>query len=162
MEGPIIEADIMKTDSYQPYISRLEHLFELVDGGTLFDSTDPIYFRRLRDDICDALVKLLVWQRPFLEAARGLNWPYEGIRKRISFFETSAHKDADPFTRRQACLFLARLPFPGQWKWLPWVQHNLGTDPEIKALLKLENKRIEKKLKKKKHTNICYATFARC
>jgi hypothetical protein len=159
MAGPIIEAHIMKTDSYQPYISRLEHLFELVDGGTLFDSTDPIYFSRLRDDICVALVKLLVWQRPSLEAARGLDWPYEGIRKRNSFFETSARKDVDPFTRRQACLFLARLPFPGQWKWLAWAQHNLGTDPEIKALMKVENQRIEKKLKKKKHTQYLLRHF---
>ena len=149
----------MKTDSHQPNIRRLENLFELVDSGTLFDSTDPIYFRRLRDDIYDALVELLVWQRPFLEAARGLNWPYEGFRKRISFFETSAQEQASHFIRRQACLFLARLPFPGQWKWLAWAQHNFGTDPEIKALLKLEYQRIERKLKKKKHTRYMLRHF---
>jgi hypothetical protein len=149
----------MKTDSNQQYIRRLEDFFDLVDGNTLFDSTDSTYFRRLRDDICDALVRLLVWQRPYLEAAKGLNWPYEGLRKRISFFETPAQEKADPFTRKQACLFLARLPFPGQWKWLVWAQNNFGSDPEIKALLKLENQRIEKKLKKKKHTQYMLRHF---
>jgi len=155
----VVEADVMKNNSSQLYIKRLEHFFELVDGDTLFDSADSAYFRRLRDEICDALVKLLVWQRPYLEAAKGLDWPYESFRKRISFFETPAQEKADPFTRRQACLFLARLPFPGQWKWLAWAQHNLGTDPEIKALLKLENQRIEKKLKKKKHTQYMLRHF---
>jgi hypothetical protein len=149
----------MKNNSNQLYIKRLEHFFELVDGGTLFDSTDSTYFRRLRDDISDALVELLVWQRPYLEAARGLNWPYESFRKRMSFFETSAQEDADQFTRKQACLFLARLPFPGQWKWLQWAQHNFGTDSEIQTLLELENQRIEKKLKKKKHTQYMLRHF---
>ena len=65
----------MKPNSNQQYIRRLEDFFDLVDGNTLFDSTDSTYFRRLRDDICDALVRLLVWQRPFLEAAKGLYWP---------------------------------------------------------------------------------------
>lgn len=149
----------MKTNSNQRYIKRLEHFFELVDGNTLFDSTDPARFRRLRDDICDALVELLVWQRPYLEAARGFDWPYESFAKRMSFFETQAQEKADPFTRKQACLFLARLPFHGQWKWLAWAQHNLGTDPEINDLLKLEHQRIEKKLKKKKHTQYMLRHF---
>ena len=149
----------MKRNSNQLCIRRLEDFFELVDSGTLFDSTDPIYFRRLRDDVCDALVELLVWQRPFLEAARGLNWPYEAFRKRLSFFETSAQEKSDPFSRKQAYLFLARLPFPGQWKWLARAQHNFGTDPEIKALLKLEYQRIERKLKKKKHTQYMLRHF---
>ncbi len=140
----------MKSYANQPYIRLLEHFFELVDSDTLFDSSDSTYFRRLRNEICDALVQLLVWQRSFLETERGLNWPYEGFRKRISFFEKTAQEEADHFTQRQACLFLARLPFPGQWKWLEWAQNNFAADPEINALLKLENQRIEKKLKKKR------------
>ena len=149
----------MKRNSNQAYIRQLEHFFDLVDSDMLFESTDSIYFRRLRDDICDALVQLLVWQRPFLEAARGLNWSYEGFRKRISYFEKPALDNTDEFIQRQACLFLARLPFPGQWKWLAWAQNHLKTDPEIKALLKLENQRIEKKLKKKKHTQYMLRHF---
>ena len=137
----------MTNAAHQTYISTLENFFERVDFQTLFDSNDSSYFRRLRDEICDALIQLLVWQRPFLEAEKGLDWPYEGFRKRISFFEKPAQEKVAPFTRKQACLFLARLPFPGQWKWLARAQNNFGTDPEIKTLLKLENQRIEKKLK---------------
>ncbi|MGD8663668.1 MAG: glycosyltransferase [Desulfobacterales bacterium] len=148
----VVEADVMKNNYSQLYIERLEHFFDLVDGDTLFASTDSTNFRRLRDEICDALVQLLVWQRPSLESAKGLDWPYESFRKRLSFFETAAQEKADPFALRQACLFLARLPFPGQWKWLAWAQHHFRTDPELNALLKLEHQRIEKKLKKKKHT----------
>jgi len=134
----------------QTHIRTLEHFFEGADSQTLFDSTDSTDFRRLRDEICDALIQLLVWQRPFLEAERGLDWPYAGFRKRISFFEKAAREHTDPFIQKQAGLFLARLPFPGQWRWLARAQNNFGADPEIKALLKLEAQRIEEKLNKKK------------
>lgn len=140
----------MTNVAHQTYISILEHFFERVDSQTLFDSTDSTYFRRLRDEICDALIQLLVWQRSFLEAERGLDWPYAGFRKRISFFEKPARAHSDPFIQKQACLFLARLPFPRQWRWLARAQNNFGADPEIKAFLKLEAQRIEEKLNKKK------------
>ena len=90
----------MTTAAYQTYISLLEHFFERADSQTLFDSTDSNSFRRLRDEICDALIQLLVWQRPFLEAERGLDWPYAGFRKQISFFEKAAREHTDPFLRR--------------------------------------------------------------
>jgi len=140
----------MTNAAHQTYISRLEHFFERVDSQRLFDSTDATYFRRLRDEIWDALIQLLVWQRSFLEAERGLDWPYAGFRKRISFFEKAAREHADPFIQKQACLFLARLPFPGQWRWLARVQNDFGSDPEIKSFLKLEAQRIAEKLNKKK------------
>ena len=140
----------MTNAAHQTYISRLEHFFERVDSQRLFDSTDATYFRRLRDEIWDALIQLLVWQRSFLEAERGLDWPYAGFRKRISFFEKAAREPVDPFIQKQACLFLARLPFPGQWRWLARVQNDFGSDPEIKAFLKLEAQRIAEKLNKKK------------
>ena len=140
----------MTNAAHQTYISRLEHFFERVDSQRLFDSTDATYFRRLRDEIWDALIQLLVWQRSFLEAERGLDWPYAGFRKRISFFEKAARESSDSFIQKQACLFLARLPFPGQWRWLARVQNDFGSDPEIKAFLKLEAQRIAEKLNKKK------------
>ena len=140
----------MTTAAHQTYISLLEHFFERADSQTLFDSTDSNSFRRMRDEICDALIQLLVWQRPFLEAERGLDWPYAGFRKRISFFEKAAREHTDPSIQKQAGLFLARLPFPRQWRWLARAQNNFGADPEIKALLKLEAQRIEEKLNKKK------------
>jgi hypothetical protein len=140
----------MSNDAKKRHLAVLEHFFENVDSEDIFDSTDEIHFRRLRNEINDALVQLLVWQRPFLEAQRGLNWPYEAFSKRISFFEKAARQDTNPFIQRQACLFLARLPFPRQWQWLGWTQKKLGTDPEIQMLLKQEAQRIEEKLKKKR------------
>jgi hypothetical protein len=140
----------MTNAANRTYISILEHFFERVDSQELFDSTDSAYLRRLRDEICDALIQLLVWHRSFLEAEKGLDWPYAGFRKRISFFEKAAREHPDPFTQKQAGLFLARLPFPRQWRWLVRAQNNFGADSEIKALLKHENQRIEEKLKKKR------------
>lgn len=144
------ESNAIKNNADQRYIRILEDFFERVDSEEIFDSTDPTHFQRLRDEICDALVQLLVWQRPFLEAQRGLNWPYAALRQRISFFEKAARQDPDPFIQKQACLFLARLPFPRQWRWLTRAQEEFGTDPEIQRLLKQETRRIEEKLKKKR------------
>ncbi|MBW2411043.1 MAG: glycosyltransferase [Deltaproteobacteria bacterium] len=140
----------MTNAANQRHIRILEDFFERVDSRKLFDSTDVAYFRRLRDEICDALIQLLVWQRSFLEADKGLDWPYAGFRKRISFFEKQARESTDAFIQKQACLFLARLPFPRQWRWLAWAQDNYGTDSEIKAFLKLEAQRIAEKLNKKR------------
>jgi glycosyltransferase involved in cell wall biosynthesis len=140
----------MSSDANQHHMAVLEHFFERVDSEEIFDSTDPTHFRRLRNEICDALVQLLVWQRSFLEAQKGLRWPYEAFSKRRSFFEKAARQDPDPFIQKQACLFLARLPFPRQWQWLARAQKKIGADPEIQTLLNQEAQRIEEKLKKKR------------
>jgi hypothetical protein len=140
----------MSSDAHQRHLAALEDFFRRVDSEQIFDSTDPTHFQRLRDAISDALVQLLVWQRPFLEAQRGLNWPYAAFRQRLSFFEKAVRQDPDPFIQKQACFFLARLPFPRQWRWLIRAQKNFGTDPEIQRLLQQEARRIEEKLKKKR------------
>ena len=140
----------MSSDANQRLLAVLDHFFERLDSGVIFDSLDAAYFRRLRDEIGDILVQLLVWQRPFLEAQRGLNWPYAAFRTRVSFFETAARQAPDPFIQKQAFLFLARLPFPRQWQWLVRAQEKFDTDPEIQMLLKQEDQRIEEKLKKKR------------
>ena len=129
----------MSSDAHQRHLAALEDFFRRVDSEEIFDSTDPTHFQRLRDAISDALVQLLVWQRPFLEAQRGLNWPYAAFRQRLSFFEKAVRQDPDPFIQKQACFFLARLPFPRQWRWLIRAQKNFGTDPEIQRLLQQEN-----------------------
>ena len=90
----------MTNAANQTCVSTLEHFFERADSQTLFDSTDSTDFRRLRGEICDALIQLLGWQRPFLEVERGLDWPYAGFRNRISFFEKAAREPNDPFLRR--------------------------------------------------------------
>jgi glycosyltransferase involved in cell wall biosynthesis len=140
----------MSSDANQRHLAVLDHFFERVDSKKIFDSTDANHFWRQRNEICDALVQLLVWQRPFLEAQRGLNWPYAAFRERISSFEKAARQDTDPFIQKQAGLFLGRLPFPRQWQWLARAQKKFGPDPEIQALLKQEARRIEEKLKKKR------------
>jgi Glycosyl transferases group 1 len=140
----------MSSDANARHLAVLEHFFERVDSAEIFDSCDPTHFRQLRNEIGDALVQLLVWQRSFLEAHRGLNWPYEAFGKRISFFEKAARQGKDPFIQKQACLFLARLPFPRQWPWLARAQKKFGGDPEIQTLLKNEARRIAAKLKKKR------------
>jgi hypothetical protein len=99
----------MTNAANQTHIRTLEHFFEGADSQMLFDSTDSNYFRRLRDEICDALIQLLVWQRPFLEAERGLDWPYAGFRNRISFFEKAAREPNDPFLRRYFFKFHATM-----------------------------------------------------
>ena len=143
----------------QPYIHILERFFDSIDSETLFENTDPTYFRRLRDDIYDALYQLLFWLRPLLEVDKGLHWPYEELAKRVSFFEKAVAEGADQFIQRQACLFLARLPFPGQWQWLNRAENNFGTDPEVETFLRLERQRIEKKLKKKRQNTFLLRHF---
>jgi hypothetical protein len=143
----------------QPYIHMLEGFFDSIDSGTLFENTDPTYFRRLRDDLYDALYQLLFWLRPLLEVDKGLHWPYEGLTQRVSFFENVVSESPDHFIQRQACLFLARLPFPRQWQWLAKAQNNFRTDPEIETFLRLEQQRIEEKLKKKRQNTFLLRHF---
>jgi glycosyltransferase involved in cell wall biosynthesis len=140
----------MSSDANQRHMAVLAHFFERVDSEEIFDSTDANHFWRQRNEICEALVQLLVWQRPFLEAQRGLDWPYAAFAKRISLFERAARQDTDPFIHKQAGLFLARLPFPRQWQWMARAQKKFGADPEIQTLLKQEAQRVEEKLKKKR------------
>ena len=50
----------MTNAANQTHIRTLEHFFEHVDSQTLFDSIASTSFRRMRDEICDALIQLLV------------------------------------------------------------------------------------------------------
>lgn len=127
----------------------LDHFCFLIDAERLFDVADPAHFQRLRKAILEALVKLLIWQRPFLQSTRGLQWPYEALKERVSYFEELACKADRAFVRQQAQRFLALLPFPQQWRWLMKAESDLGKDAEISAFIELENQRIQAKLKKK-------------
>jgi glycosyltransferase involved in cell wall biosynthesis len=155
----MVESVTTTNNAPRQYIHILEHFFDSIDSNTLFDATDPIYFRRLRDDLYDALYQLLFWLRPVLEVEKGLHWPYEGLTRRVSFFENAVAESPDHFIQRQACLFLARLPFPRQWQWLARAQDNFGSDPEIETFLRLEQRRIEKKLKKKRQNTFLLRHF---
>ena len=155
----MVETSTPTDNAPQLYIQLLERFFDCIDSGSLFESADPTYFQSLRDDIYDALYQLLFWLRPLLEVEKGLHWPYEGLARRVSFFENAVAESADPLIQRQACLFLARLPFPGQWQWLARAQSEFRSDPEIESFLKLERRRIEKKLNKKRQKKFLLRHF---
>jgi glycosyltransferase involved in cell wall biosynthesis len=130
-------------------IALLSEFFEHAQKGTLFTSTDPQFYHRMRGQLVHALYDLLVWQRPALEQSKGLLWPYENLRSLKMIFERQAENTADGFAARQAWLFLARLPFPGQWEWLKKATHELRHLPEMTELLNSEQKKIQAKLAKK-------------
>jgi len=57
----------------------------------------------------------------------------------------SAEGDGADFTRKQARLFLAFLPFPGQWSSMREVEAHYGNDPEVKEFLADEEREILRK-----------------
>ena len=131
-------------------IGLLSKFFEHAKKGTLFTSTDPQFYHRMRDQLVHTLYDLLVWQRPALEQSKGLLWPYETLRSLKVIFERQAENTADVFAARQARLFLSRLPFPGQWEWLKKASHELKHLPEVTELLNSEQEKIQAKLTKKR------------
>jgi len=131
-------------------VGKLERFFSLIDSSRIFDSIDLHYFTTLRNEIQDSLVQLLVWKRSFLESEKSLNWPYEALKERVSFFENLAQKKSSPMFRHQARLFLALLPFPGQWGWLTKFEKEFKNDAEIDEFLKMEKQKIQAKLRGKR------------
>ncbi len=127
-------------------VGKLERFFTLIDSARLFDATDPRYFTRLRQEIRDSLIQVLLWKRPFLESAKGLGWPYQALKERVSIFEAISEKQNSAFVRRQARLFLALLPFPGQWQRLINAEREIGDDAEIGQFFKIEKQKIQEKL----------------
>ena len=131
-------------------VETLETFFSVVDSGTLFNKKDPLYFQNLRNEIAEAFFQLLVWKRPFLEAAKGIHWPYAALQRRVAYVEEMARQNSRPFIREQAMAFLARLPFPGQWHWLIEAERRLKETPEFKDFFLIEKNTIQRKLAKKK------------
>lgn len=131
-------------------IETLHNFLDHFDSGNLFNSTDPVHYRKLRKNLLAALSTLLVWDRPLLETTLGCLWPYNAFRKRAAEFEKLALNHNHAWVRRQAKLFLALLPFPGQWQWLLQFEKQPLPDPEIKALLHSEKLKIHAKLMGKK------------
>ena len=73
-------------------IQTMERFFALIDSGTLFVSENSFFFKKLRTEVHSAISYLLFWGRPFLEVTRGLDWPYEGLRKRYDIFGKIAER----------------------------------------------------------------------
>jgi len=127
----------------------LDRFFEGVDRGRLFENPGSGGLPELRRRLWEALYLLLVWQRPYLEAARGLDWPYAALERRRAWFERHAAGDPAGAAGREARLFLALLPFRGQWRRLLEVQRGMPAHPEIRALVGREARRAAAKLAKK-------------
>ena len=73
--------------SAQKSIGTIEHFLSIIDSGKLFDSCTASSLRLMRHELRQTLMHLLMWQRPQLESAKGLMWPYEELAKRYSVLE---------------------------------------------------------------------------
>ena len=116
-----------------------------IDDGTLYAGDG----RAVRGEVRESLIDLLLYHRPFLEEETGLTWPYRELARRRPFLEAEARQGKTPFLRQQARMFLALLPFPGQWQWLMQATGEMGNDTEIRDFLSLERQRIEDKIHRK-------------
>ncbi len=131
-------------------VETLEAFFEAIDSEALFNISDALAFREIRKTIAEVLVQLLIWRRPLLEESGSLDRPYDALRHRKPIFEDISARDAGKMPARQAALFLALLPFPGQWQWLFKAEQEFGDDPEVRDLLTTESRKIEEKISKKR------------
>lgn len=133
-------------DSGEKEVAALEDFFSRVISDTLWESASEKDLETLRDTLQDALIQLLDAKRPYLEAEKGVLWPYETFRKYRSFFEERMRNRFSSFQKKQALLFLARLPFPGQWKYMIDAEETLRDQSEIKKLHAFEADIIQKKI----------------
>lgn len=131
-------APLAKLDLIKGFLAR-------IDDGTVFAGDG----RAVRREVRESLIDLLLHHRPFLEEETGLSWPYRELARRLPTLEAEARQGKTVFLRQQAGLFLALLPFPGQWRWLAQVAGELGDDPEIKDFLSSERQRLEDKIQRK-------------
>ena len=130
-------------------VETLDYFFDRMDSRRLFDRDNPVYLSNLRQRVRRALFTLLLDYRPRLETARGLAWPYDALKRHRPFLDAVAMDGNDAHEREQARLFLALLPFPGQWKRLLSFENQDERPPEIESLLAEERRKIDAKLAKK-------------
>lgn len=130
-------------------LNLLKRFMALIEDGTLFEREQGAS-RSLRREVAESFVELLLHHRPFLEEETGLAWPYRELAKRVTIIESQAGQKKTPFIRQQARLFLALLPFPGQWRWLTQAAGDMGEDQEIKDFLAVERMKVTGKIQQKK------------
>ncbi|MFP4584526.1 MAG: glycosyltransferase [Desulfococcaceae bacterium] len=123
----------------------VEQFLEDLDAGRLFSDPDPA---RRRTEFRRAWIDLLVWDRPRLEAGGGLAWPYDALSRRRDALEEMAATD-DLGSNGQARRTLGLLPFPGGWKWTRRIVREMAGDPEVRAFVDDEDRRIRAKIAKK-------------
>jgi hypothetical protein len=132
--------------SAQESIETIECFLSLIDSGKLFSNPVASSFRIMRHELRQALMRLLMWQRPQLESAKGLMWPYQELANRYPVLEEMAEAKAGEFWVREAQLFLAFLPFPRQWSWLLKVEKQYPEVSEVADFLQDEEQTIVRKL----------------
>ena len=126
----------------------LEDFFSRTHAGALFQSGNQKDLKDLRDNLQDAVIRLLADKRPYLEAEKGILWPYERFRTYRSFFEELLDTGS-PVQQEEALLFLARLPFPGQWSHLIRAEEALAHRPEMAALRRFETDIVSRKIRQR-------------
>jgi len=134
-------------------LAAIEEFFTSIDSKKIFQSRDPAFYRSLRERLRKAFSSLLIWGRPILETAHGLMWPYEGLRDRRPVFAQPAELETNGHIETQARMFLAFLPFPGQWSEMRRVEERYRDDPEVKGFLLDEQKEILRKIHRKPQTH---------
>jgi hypothetical protein len=130
-------------------LETVEQFFSLIDSGNLFAAKDGDLLRNLRRSVAEALNRLLVWERPELEATWGLTWPYQVLKKYHPIFSALAESQENPFWQQQAQFFLAFLPFPKQWFWLLRTEKLFPRSPEVAQFLRTEQNKVSEKVRNK-------------
>ncbi|MDY0220493.1 MAG: glycosyltransferase [Desulfobacterium sp.] len=136
----------------------LDRFLHLADSGRLFLSRDNAWYADLRLGLRGALEELLFWQRPELEISRGIDWAYAIFRDRVELFEAWAGQE-DEFAAMQTRLFLALLPFPGQWAWIEKLAAEHGKNRELRSFLHHEKTTIQKKIENKSYKRFRLQNF---
>ena len=96
-------------------MNLLKRFLARIDDGTVFADDG----RALRGEVRESFINLLLHHRPFLEEETGPVLALPGTGKASTdLMESDARQGKTAFLRQQAQLFLALLPFPGQWQWL--------------------------------------------
>ena len=132
--------------SFETSLELLQDFFFQAASGSILQRREWEFYRDWRKRLKDALIGLLVWERPRLESSMGVMWPYEGLRQYYPLLESHAERAEDPFKRMQAFLFLAFLPFPQQWRWLTAVERLFPGHPEWKGFIAAERQKISGKI----------------
>ncbi|MGQ9670464.1 MAG: glycosyltransferase [Desulfosoma sp.] len=134
---------------YSSALELVKALARDVKAGHLWALRDAAAHRRRRQDLWMALNALLVWHRPKLEAEAGLDYPYKVLREKGAIFAGFASGSQDPFVRHQAELYLALLPFPGQWRRLSTLEAAANKDAEVVDFVRQEEAKIAEKISEK-------------
>jgi hypothetical protein len=133
-------------DPFADSVATLDRFLAQIDSGTLLDAPDPAFYEGWREELRGALRRLLVWERPRLEAARSLYWPYDALARRRKPLEKLAARSPNALALHQAERFLALLPFPGEWERLSRLEREAPHDHEIRSFLEDEKRKVRQKL----------------